>query len=112
MRKPRNRQQLEKAIIIAKTLEAKALAYYNLGLFHDNNSREVEAIPNYKKAIKLGLNQETKAEALAWLASSLYKTGNPKDGLKKLVLSRHLTTNNKLKVFLGGLEKRIKRKLD
>lgn len=111
MRKPRNRKRLEMAVSAAKTSSKRALAHYNFGLFHDNNAREPEAIPNYEKAIKLGLDQQTKAKALAWLASSLYKTNKPSKGLKKLKESFSLTTDEKLKKFLAGLEKRIQKAL-
>ncbi|HZT21500.1 MAG TPA: hypothetical protein VFB55_01190 [Verrucomicrobiae bacterium] len=33
----------------------KAAAFYAPGVFHDNNSREALAIPNYQKAIRPGL---------------------------------------------------------
>ena len=111
MKKPRNRKKLEETIIKAKTAEKKAKAYYNLGVFHDNNSREIEAIPHYERAIKLGFDQQTKAKALAWLASSLYKTDNSAKGFKKVKESLALTTDEKLKKFLLGLRQRIKRKL-
>jgi tetratricopeptide (TPR) repeat protein len=103
----RNRTKLEEAIEKAKTSHAKALAYYRLGLFHDNNSREAEAIPNYEKALKLGLDNKLKAEALAWLASSFYKTGQLKKALASLKLSRRLTKNKKLQDFLNSLRQRI-----
>ena len=107
----RNKKQLEASISSASNKRDRALAYYNLGIFHDNNSRETEAIPNYLKAIELGLNNETKAKALAWLASSLYKTGEPKEGWKKLQQSQAITTDKDLIKFLTGLQKRIKSKL-
>jgi tetratricopeptide (TPR) repeat protein len=109
--KRRDRKKLEETVERAKTPHDKALAYYKLGLFHDNNAREAEAIPNYNKAIKLGLDRETNAKALAWLASSLYKTDEPQKALGKLKQSFSLTADPKLKQFLIGLKKRIKKVL-
>lgn len=103
----RNKKQLEGKIIKAKTVKAKAIAYYNLALFHDNNSRETEAIPNYKKAIALGLPKEIEAQARAWLASSLYKTEKPRQALKELNKSFAMTGNKKLQKFLSGLGLKI-----
>lgn len=109
--KRRNLKQLEQIIEKASTTEEQASAYYQVGLFHDNNAREAEAIPNYEKAIQLGLDRETKAKALAWLASSLYKTDRPKQGLQKAQESLGITNDPKLRKFLLGLEKRIKKVL-
>src|SRR5581483_5304975 len=93
-------------IIQAKNKKAKAIAHYNLGLFHDNNGREKEAILNYLKALKFGLEKKIKSQALAWLASSLYKTGKPKEALKRIKESKKIG-DKKLQQFLMGLEKRI-----
>ena len=102
----RNKKDLENKIIQAKNKKAKAIAHYNLGLFHDNNGREKEAIPNYLKALKFGLEKKIKSQALAWLASSLYKTGKPKEALKRIKESKKIG-DKKLQQFLMGLEKRI-----
>lgn len=102
----RSRKQLEGAILQARDKKEKALAYYKLGLFHDNNTRESEAIPNYEMALKLGLERNLKSKALVWLASSLYKTGKPKEALKRTRQSMEIA-NKDLQVFLVGLEKRI-----
>ncbi|MEK7188855.1 MAG: hypothetical protein AAB685_03320 [Patescibacteria group bacterium] len=61
----RSLKKFKEAIKEAKSKKAKTLVY----------SREALAIPNYEKAIELGLDRKTKSMALAWLASSLYKTG-------------------------------------
>lgn len=105
----RSRRKLEEAIVRARTQSAKALAYYRLGLFHDNNSREPEAIPNYEMALKIGLDKNTKARALAWLASSLWKTGKPRQALQRLRQAESIATNNNLQRFLIGLKQRIER---
>ncbi|MCI0440137.1 MAG: tetratricopeptide repeat protein [Chloroflexi bacterium] len=107
----RSRKQLELAVEAAESSQEKAIACYNLGLFHDNNSRESEAIPWYEQALALGLTGEMKAQALAWLASSLYKTGNPQMAMEKAQESFSATSDSSLKRFLSGLEKRIHRKL-
>ncbi len=83
----RNRKQLEIAVQSQKGQHKKAVACYRLAVFHDNNSRESEAIPYYKQALRLGLNRATEAKALTWLASSLHKTGK-----SKLALSLHVPT--------------------
>ena len=106
--KIRNERQLEMDIKNAKNPREKALAYYNLGLFHDNNSREIKAIPNYLKALDYGLNKNLKSMALAWLASSFYKTGRSKEALKRANESKKIA-NVKLKKFLIGLERRIQK---
>ena len=106
--KRRNKEQLEIDIKNAKSPKEKALAYYNLGLFHDNNARESKAIPNYLQALKFGLDKGTKSKALAWLASSLYKTGKSKESLKMLNASKKIASV-KLRKFLIGLEKRIQK---
>ncbi len=102
----RNKKDLENKIIQAENKKQKAVAFYNLGLFHDNNAREKEAIPNYLKALKLGLDQELKSQCLVWLASSLSKTGKPKEALKRIKESQKIA-DKKLQKFLVGLEKRI-----
>lgn len=109
MRKRRSFKILQQAISASKTKRQKALAYYNLGLFHDNNGREKEAIPNYLNALKLGLDAPTRAKALAWLASSLYKTGKPKQALKKISKLLGVAKDIRLKRFQIRLKGRITR---
>ena len=107
---PRNKKRLEEKIKKAKSRKEKAIAYYNLGLFHDNNGREIKAVPNYKLALKFGLEKRLKSQALAWLASSLYKTSKPKDALKK-VRESEIIADGRLQNFLTGLENRIKKSM-
>jgi tetratricopeptide (TPR) repeat protein len=109
MKRRRNLAQLEASIEQARTKRAQATAYYQLGLFHDNNNREAEAIPNYEKALRLGLTSETRGQALAWLASSLYKTRRPKLALLSLKRARSVTRSEPLRQFLQRLELRILR---
>jgi len=100
---------LETAIHQAASNEAKALAYYNLGLFHDNNSRESEAIPTYKQAIEYGLDVHMRAQGLAWLASSLYKTDNLRAALERIAEAKTVSESAGLDKFLARLEKRVRR---
>ena len=106
----RNRRSLEAHVLKAKNRKEKALAHYELGLFHDNNNREREAIPNYMKAISLGLKPVLKAQALAWLASSLYKTGSQKKARVKLQAAIRITRDPNLRKFLNQLDRRLSKK--
>ncbi len=107
----RSTRQLEDAIAATRGRREKALAYFNLGVFHDNNSREREAIPNYVKALRLGLPHATRAEALAWLASSLCKTGAPGAAMVRLNQSARIATDPEVLKFLTGLRRRIATRL-
>lgn len=82
---------LEQAVERAEAKREKTVAHDDLGLFHDNNGRE--------------------AEALARLAPSLYKTGNPEESLELLNGARTITMDPSLMVFLNGLERRVWRVL-
>lgn len=110
MRERRSVKKLKEAIEKARTKGKKANAYYELALFHDNNSRESEAVPLYQKAIKFGLAKERKVKALAWLASSFYKTGNYKKALVNLERARRINIDGKVVSFLARLRKRIRKK--
>ena len=107
--KRRSKDQLQEAIRRAKNNRARAIAHYNLALFHDNNARETEAIPHYLTALHLGLTKEMKSHALAWLASSLYKIGKPQEALQKARQAGRIA-NQSLQKFLLGLERRIQTK--
>ena len=109
MKRRLNLAQLLLATEHARTESARASAYYQLALFHDNNTREAEAIPNYKRALRLGLSGETRAQAFAWLASSFHKTGRPRRATDSLAQSRAATRDAALKKFLDDLERRIRR---
>jgi tetratricopeptide (TPR) repeat protein len=109
MKRRRSLAVLEAAVEAASTRRHRALALLNLGLFHDNNSREARAIPYYRRALRLGLEREARAQALAWLASSLYKTGHPRLALSSLRKSRSATRDTELREFLDGLERRVRR---
>jgi tetratricopeptide (TPR) repeat protein len=104
----RSRAALERAIGLARSRRARALAYFRLALFHDNNSRETDAILNYERALRLGLPRALEAQALAWLASSLYKTGRPRRALAALARSRKLARSAQLRKFLDRLARRIR----
>lgn len=79
----RSLKTLEQAVAEATTDAARASACYELGVFHDNNSREAEAIPCYEQALAFGLGRRTGARALAWLASSLYKTNRASEAWRR-----------------------------
>lgn len=78
-----------------------------LAVFHDNNSRETEAIPYYERALDHGLDAPTRSKALVWLASSLYKTGRSTDALHRIHEAR-VNADAELQRFLHGLERRLK----
>jgi tetratricopeptide (TPR) repeat protein len=109
--KRRSLKELEHAVESADIRSKKALALYALALFHDNNSREADAIPHYRAAIRLGLDYGHRAMALAWLASSLFKTGQSRAALRQISLSLKLARPPRLKKFLVRLKKRIERDL-
>ena len=104
--------RLKKAISSATSRQRLAAAHYKLALFHDNNSRESEAVQHYRKALELGIRSLDEADARAWLASSLHKTGEPGDALQELEKSRGSNPSKSLVNFLDGLEKRIQKALD
>ena len=110
-RKPRSRVRLEAAVRAATTPDELAHAHFDLALFHDNNGREAEAIPHYEAALAHGLAGEQRAECLAWLASSLYKTGRPDEALERVGHAREATESRELMRFLAGLERRVRAKM-
>jgi len=114
VKRRRSRAVLEAEVDRAKSLRHKAIALYRLALFHDNNTRESDAIPLYEKALKTGLDAALKAKAIAWLTSSLHKTGEPQRAMSRLRQAREIarrTKNASLQKFLDGLEARIARSL-
>ena len=106
-RKRRNLASLTAALNRARTQSDKARAHYDLGLFHDNNGREAQAIPHYREALALDIDPAVVPEALAWLASSLYKTGHPTEASSTARRALHLTMDPSLKGFLVRLLRRI-----
>ena len=111
MRKRRSLVVLLRAVEEAGTDDSRAIAHFELALFHDNNGREAEVVPHYEAAISLGLDKKRNAEALAWLASSLYKTGRPHDAIQRLMQARAVAQDTGLHRFLDRLERRINRSL-
>jgi len=111
MKPRRNRAQLERAAARARSRREKALASFNLAVFHDNNAREPKAIPHYQRALRLGLPSTVRADALAWLASSLYKSGRPRRALSTIGRARRIARDAELLKFLYGLERRVRRSL-
>ena len=98
---------LEDAVERATSSGERALALYELALFHDNNSREAEAVPFYQRAIRTGLPMNLEAQALAWLASSLYKIGDPKGAMTQFRRAREIAKSRDLRRFLDRFEARI-----
>ena len=111
MRKRRSFATLHRRVEEAGTDGIRAVAHFELAVFHDNNGREAEAVPHYEVAIHLGLDEKRHAEALAWLASSLHKTGRPQDALGQLAQARALARDAPLRRFLVRLERRIRKSL-
>jgi tetratricopeptide (TPR) repeat protein len=111
MKTRRNRRTLERAIAEARTSDEQALAHYQLAVFHDNNSREADAIPHYERALALGLDRHTQTQALAWLASSLYKTQQPAAALGRIDEALSLGPDPELTRFLLGLRRRVQAKV-
>ena len=109
LRKRRSLGSLTAALDQATTTKAKARAHYDLALFHDNNGREAQAIPHYRKALALGIDPGLEAEAYAWLASSLLKTGSPREATTSAHHALCLTQDPELKGFLVRLQRRIDR---
>ena len=108
----RSRPSLEQAVARATSRHRKAVALYQLGFFHDNNSREFDAIPYYESALKIGLELELKAKALAWLASSFHKTGKLRRAMARIRQSREIARDlddSDLQKFLDALETRVRR---
>ena len=113
MEKPRRKRRslagLTAALERATTRGGQARAHYELGLFHDNNGREAQAIPHYREALALGIDAEVVPEALAWLASSLFKTGQPEEASLRAGQALRLTADPSLEGFLRRLLRRIDR---
>ena len=111
-RKRRSLAALTAALEQATTRSAKARAHYELGLFHDNNGREAQAIPHYREALALDIDPVIVPEALAWLASSLFKTGHPTEAALRAGQALRLTKDQSLEGFLRRLLRRIDRAVD
>ena len=109
MAKRRKLSALLEALESAPSRSDRAIAHYNLGLFHDNNGREAEAIPHYQASLEMGLDATTQSHALAWLASSLYKTGALDEATRRVQQSRSSASDERLVRFLASLERRILR---
>jgi tetratricopeptide (TPR) repeat protein len=99
---------LERRLEAARSKSERAQANFELALFHDNNNREAKAIPYYESALNLGLEGQQKTECLAWLGSSLFKTGRRQEALDRLRESQRATQSSELIAFLHRLERRIR----
>ncbi len=107
--KRRTIRKLEGRVTSAKNRAERARAFYRLGMFHDENSRGEEAISNYEKALHFGLTGQMKAQALAWLASRLYKIERHKEAQLRVVKALAVARDARLKRFLLGLNRKIER---
>lgn len=108
-RKRRNLASLTATLEKATTQGEKAQAHYRLALFHDNNGREAQAIPHYRRALALDIDPAVVPETLAWLASSLQKTGHPTEASARANQALRLTRDPSLRGFLVRLLRRIGR---
>jgi len=109
LRKRRSLGSLTATLDRATTNSAMAQAHYDLALFHDNNGREAQAIPHYRNALALGIDPGLEAEAFAWLASSLFKTGSHTEATSSAYHALCRTQDPELKGFLVRLQRRIDR---
>jgi len=91
------------------TTRAPANVHYEIAVFHDNNSREAEAIPHYAAALKLGLTGKKRAEAHAYLASSYWKIGKPQSARRIIAQSKVLPMDKHLRAWMERLHRRIVR---
>ncbi len=98
---------LEAKLEQARSREERTDAHFQLALFHDNNSREAAAVPHYRAALRLGLKGEQRAQALTWLASSFYKTGQSAEAKSCAAQALRVTSDASLLKFLVGLHRRI-----
>ncbi|MCY3958490.1 MAG: tetratricopeptide repeat protein [Chloroflexi bacterium] len=108
-RRRRSLAGLTAALRQASSRSEQAQAHYELGLFHDNNGREAQAIPHYREALALEIDPAVVPEALAWLASSLYKTGHAVEAHKLALKALCLASDPNLQIFLNRLLRRIRR---
>jgi Tetratrico peptide repeat len=105
----RRLSELEQGLLDARSRSAKALAHSRLAVFHDNNGREAEAIPHYRAAIRQGLRGIQAAQAHAWLASSYWKVGRPRQALAWIAALRRRRLSADLHAWVGRLEGRVRR---
>lgn len=102
----RTERKMRDRLAMAKTKMAKAKAHFAFALFHDNNSRETDAIPHYRAALKLGLPRKSAAQASAYLSSSLWKTGK---SASALVAARRALAMTRKPLFRAWVERLLGR---
>ncbi len=105
----RNLKALQRAVAAARGNRERAAALYRLAVIHDNNGREAEAIPHYRRALALGLDRATSPRAMAWLASSLFKTNRAAAAMRWTRQALEGSCPPELRRFLLGLQGRISR---
>lgn len=103
----RSLAQLQQRLAKASAPRAKAMAAFHLAVFHDNNGRELRAIPFYRQAIRLGLPTTRRPQAMAWLASSLMKTGQLHAAWRSSTTALRIVRSPDLRRFLLRLQHRI-----
>jgi tetratricopeptide (TPR) repeat protein len=108
--KRRSKAGLEEELGRADSDSKRASAHFELAVFHDNKGREGEAIPHYEAALELGLPDESIAQCLAWLASSLHKAGRPQEAMERLQQAKQRTNDRELMGFLHRLDGRVRLK--
>lgn len=75
----------------AEAQPGSADAWFWLAVTLDNRAQEAEAIPAYRRALGLGIDDANRrAQAWTWLASSLSKTGDHAGAIAALARAEHL----------------------
>jgi tetratricopeptide (TPR) repeat protein len=65
-----------------------AIAWYELAMTLDGRGLEAEAVPLYRKALRMGLPRRISRLAWTWLGSSLRKTARPQAALRCFAQAR------------------------
>ncbi len=73
---------------VVQAYPESALAWYELAMTLDGRGLEAEAVPLYRKALRMGLPRRISRQAWTWLGSSLRKTGRPQAALRCFARAR------------------------
>lgn len=79
-------------------------------MFHDNHSREDDAIPYYREALALGLDATRRPQALACFASSLFKSGATEEAREAAIEAVRVSRDGRLTDSVNELLGRIERR--